>query len=194
MVLCGRKPDADDGAEWKKADTEDGVVWRKAGFERTCEMKDGLWLLAGVFLLACAYSDIRSGMISVKCCLFAAGAGMLIRILCVRGNAVSAPSWERLLRCLLPGLFVMGIAAGSGEQIGKGDAWILLTLGVLVGMRRCVSLFVAGLVISLPFAAVWHLIGRRRKKEMLPAAEHEKRSIPFAPSLLLAHLMLSFLT
>ena len=180
-------------------------------------MRDGLWLLAGVFLLVCAHSDIRSGMISVKCCLFAAGAGMLLRILCAQGmfatdmieqnplvqdmlvreasaqaSAMDIPLWQRVPGDLLPGLFVMGIAAGSGEQIGKGDAWILLTLGVLVGARRCVSLFAAGLVISLPFAVVWRLTGGKRK-EMLPEAEHKERSIPFAPSLLLAHLMLSFL-
>lgn len=152
-------------------------------------------MMAGVFLLYSAYSDLRCGMISVKSCLFAAGAGAVERVIRAGGifvHEISVPGavpemavWMECVRGLLPGLFVMGLAVGSGEQIGKGDAWVMLALGVLVGAGRCVSLFMAALIFSLPFAALWRFLNARRS-EWKQARE---RSFPFVPNLFFAYVL-----
>lgn len=154
-----------------------------------------MWYVAGIFLLYSAYSDLRCGMISVKSCLLAAGAGIAVRMasaqgaVFVQGAASGASIFGECARGLFPGLCVMGLAAVSGEQIGKGDAWIMLALGVLVGVERTVSLFVTGLAVSLPFAAVWYVIGRRRGGSTDEPARGF--SFPFVPNLLIAYVLLS---
>lgn len=137
--------------------------------------------MAGVFLLYSAYGDLRSGMISVKSCLLAAGAGAVVRVIGAGGMAV----WMECVWGLLPGLFVMGLAAGSGEQIGKGDAWVMLALGVLVGAGRCMSLFMTALIFSLPFAAIWRFLnGCRSEWE-----QTRECSFPFVPNLFFAYVL-----
>lgn len=149
--------------------------------------------MAGVFLLYSAYSDLRCGMISVKSCLLAMGAGAAVRVACAQGaafaqGAASGTSvFGECARCLFPGLFVMGLAVVSGEQIGKGDAWVMLALGMLVGAERAVSLFAAGLAVSLPLAAVRYRIDRRRGRDEL-AGEF---SFPFVPNLFIAYVLLT---
>ena len=152
-------------------------------------------MMAGVFLLYSAYSDLRCGMISVKGCLLAAGAGAVVRLIGagrIFAHEISAPGavsemavWMECVRGLLPGLFVMGLAAISGEQIGKGDAWVMLALGVLVGAGRSMSLFMTALIFSLPFAAMWHsLNGKRSEWE-----QARERSFPFVPNLFFAYVL-----
>lgn len=181
-------------------------------------MRDESWLLAGIFLLYSAGSDLRCGMISVKSCFAAAGAGAAVRwyvqlqgsfvqgtMVCeifAKSSLMRGPSaqeavvqrfvskgaiFTECLRDLLPGLFVMGLAIGSGEEIGKGDAWIMLALGLMVGAGRCMSLFVTALIVAVPFALVWRFWGKRRNAW----EEAWERSFPFAPNLFIAHVLLS---
>ena len=158
-------------------------------------MRDGLWMIAGVFLLYSAYSDLRCGMISVKGCLYAMGAGAVVRIISAGGifvHEISEPGavsemavWMECVRGLLPGLFVMGRAAIRGEQIGQGDAWVMLALGELVGAGRCMDLIMTALIFSLPFAAMWHFRnGRRSEWE-----QARERSFPFVPNLFFAYIL-----
>lgn len=164
-------------------------------------MRDGVWLTAGIFLFYCAYCDLRWGMISVKSCLVAAGAGIMLRAAGagIAPGAAGAPETVPVLMewaaGLIPGLFVMGIAVGSREQIGKGDAWILLALGVLVGAGRCMGLFVTALVLSLPFSAVWHIVSHWKKRGgnrlAAPVKEEGQTAFPFAPGLLFAYMLWS---
>lgn len=152
-------------------------------------------MMAGVFLLYSAYSDLRCGMISVKSCVVAAGAGAVIRVIraggifayeiSVQGTVSGMAVWMECVWGLLPGLFVMGLAAGSGEQIGKGDAWVMLALGVLVGAGRCVSLFMTALIFSLPFAAMWRFLNGRRNE----CVQARERSFPFVPNLFFAYVL-----
>ncbi|MCM1537337.1 MAG: hypothetical protein NC254_02950 [bacterium] len=159
-------------------------------------MQNGVWLIAGGFLSYCAYSDLRCGMISVKSCLLAAGAGMAAGMM-----AGGSAAWAACARGLIPGLIVMGLAIGSGEEIGKGDAWIVMALGALVGAGRCISLFLTALLVSFPFGAVWRLsrrylhrrgcLSRGQQEQRWQERHQQERWIPFAPSLLLAYVLLS---
>lgn len=141
-------------------------------------MKTALWMITMVFLLHCAYSDLRCNMISLWACLAAGGAGITLRIL----------SAQSLRACLggmfpdvLPGAFVMGAAIGSGEQIGKGDAWMLTAVGLLNGAAACVRTGIAALVISLFHALL-----------LCTACGKEScKKIAFAPDLLTAYFLLT---
>ncbi len=141
-------------------------------------MKEVLWISAGVFLLDCTYSDLRSGRISLRVCLLFSGAGVVARALaaqsmraCIGGIACS----------VVPGMLLMGLAAGSREQIGRGDAWMLITLGILTGAEACMRMGTIALGAAF-FHAVLHCAVFREKRA---------REIPFAPDLLIAYLLLS---
>lgn len=171
-------------------------------------MKDGLWIVAGIFLGYSAYRDLRCGMISVRSCLLAAGLGIGIKGIrmlggylgcetSIQGTVSETASWMEyvtgLLSGIIPGMIVMGLAIGSGEEIGKGDAWIMLALGVLVGAGRCVSLFVAALIVFFPFTVIWHRLcghgGICGKPES--CGKPPKQRLPFVPSLFLAYVLLT---
>lgn len=136
-------------------------------------------------------------MISVKSCLIAAGAGIAVRVMFPDGTAHlisqgGGTVWTDCVYSLIPGLFVMGIAVVSGEGIGKGDAWMLFALGALLGVKRCIELFVTALAAALPLAALWHLTGRRKSRDGRVARsdiEEERRAVPFAPCLMIAYLL-----
>lgn len=158
------------------------------------------WLLAGMFLLYWTYGDLRCGMISVKSCLLAAGTGMVTRVVFEDGSAAgffaggAEAAWAGCVHGLIPGLFVMGIAVISGEKIGKGDAWMLIALGALVGAEHGMELFVTALAAALPFAALWNLARRRKHRDgqcRRSGMEEERRAIPFAPCLMIAYVLCS---
>lgn len=159
-----------------------------------------LWRLAGAFLFYWTYYDLRCGMISVKSCLIAVGTGIAARVLFLDGAAAniilrgSGADWMDFVYSLIPGLFVMGTAVVSGERIGKGDAWMLFALGALLGVERCMELFVTALAAALPFAALCCLAGRskgRGRRFVNSGMEEEGRAVPFAPCLLIAYVLWS---
>lgn len=159
-----------------------------------------LWLLAGAFLLYWTYHDLRCGMISVKSCLIAAGTGIAARVMFLDGAAAniimrgSGADWTDLVYSLIPGLFVMGMAVVSGERVGKGDAWMLSALGALLGVERCLELFVTALAAAVLFAALCCLAGRCKGRGgpfVSSGIEEEGRVIPFAPCLMIAYVLWS---
>lgn len=139
-------------------------------------------------------------MISVKSCLLAAGTGIVARV--AFGEGVEADffvrglgeAWTDCVHGLIPGLFVMGIAVITGERIGKGDAWMLLALGALVGAEHCVELFVTALAAALPFAALWNFAERCKRRggqHVRCDTGQEGRVIPLAPCLMIAYVLCS---
>lgn len=141
-------------------------------------MKTAFWIITMVFLLHCMYSDLRCNMISLWACLAAGGVGIALRILSAQSLR---DCLAEMLPDVLPGAFVMGVAIGSGEQIGKGDAWMLTAVGLLNGAAVCVRTGIAALVISL-----FHAL-------LLCAANGKEscKNIAFAPDLLIAYFLLT---
>lgn len=162
-------------------------------------MRVELQVVGGVFLMHCAYSDLRCGMISLRACMLAGGVGIAVRLLpalgllsLAEGNTVSALSYgDRIVALLtglfaavLPGFILMGLAVGSGEQVGKGDAWMLIVLGILTGAIPCIRIFILALPISLFHAAMKRLI----------SGKDGTGEIVFAPDLLAAYVILAAVT
>lgn len=141
-------------------------------------MKTAVWIITMMFLLHCTYSDLRCNMISLWACLAAGGVAIALRIWSAQSLRVCL---EGMLPDVLPGILLMGVAIGSGEQIGKGDAWMLTAVGLLNGAAACVRTGTAALVISL-----FHAL-------LLCAANGKAscKNIAFAPDLLTAYFLLT---
>ncbi len=123
-----------------------------------------------LFLVCCAFEDLRSMSVSVLTYLAMAAAEAGWYLLCLfRGGAVD---WRNLLLGAVPGLFLLLLSVLSGSVIGIGDGLFFLLIGTAAGFPLTLLLTVCTFCLS----AVWALIvlvlrqvrGLPRKPEFLP--------------------------
>lgn len=141
------------------------------------EMNTLRYIIAGVFLILCSISDIRTGKIYVYLCYV---TELLAIVLCLMGSR------NQLIYQILgitPGVFLYLVSIASKEQIGKGDAWIFIVIGSLIGMEYLVTMFLLSLVL-VPVIGIPVLL--IQKKSL-------KTKIPFAPFISVAYILMLFL-
>lgn len=120
------------------------MVWNKCG---------ALILLAG-----CLVQDIRYKMISVRWLVFNALAAAL-------GAYFTGVKLGELAAGILPGGLLLCAAMITHEQIGKGDAGLVVILGMYLGMWGCLSVLLLGCVLLsllLGCMVLGHRISPRR--------------------------------
>lgn len=76
---------------------------------------------------------------------------------------------------LLPGMGFFLLSFFSREKVGYGDGWVLLMIGLFLGLYRCFLILLVGLLAESA-AAVVLLIFRKIRRD---------KEIPFCPFLLL---------
>ena len=108
----------------------------------------------------------------------ALGAGGAIMHLLLPGLAFMESIWG-----MLPGFGLLLISAACGEALGRGDCYVLIGCGAVLGFSAVFSLLAAALV----FAAVWSVLLIVRKKA------GRKSELPFMPFLLAAQVCRLFL-
>lgn len=106
------------------------MVWNKCG---------ALILLAG-----CLVQDIRSGAISVR--WLALHALLAVLTVYFAGMRLAEPAAG-----LLPGVLLFCAAMITRERIGKGDAGLVLILGIYLGLWGCLSVLLLGCVLCVLF-------------------------------------------
>lgn len=135
-----------------------------------------LWILEGCYLVICARSDIRSGLISVKWSCFMMLIAVLFRILCYQEALVG------LSGDCVPGLLCMLLSVISHQSFGMGDAWIMLVSGLLLGSVKIMRLMCLSFLLGGIYGCVL-FFGKKKKKE---------DPFPFAPCILGAYVIISF--
>lgn len=82
---------------------------------------------------------------------------------------ISAQSPVLLLVSCIPGVFLLGIALVTHGKIGLGDVWILLVLGIRLGLFLTLGvLWLALMLICLCFSFFWLLKKNDGKQTELP--------------------------
>lgn len=76
---------------------------------------------------------------------------------------------------LIPGAAFFLLSFFSREKVGYGDGWVLLMIGLFLGLYRCFLILLAGLVMESAVAIVL-LAFRKMQRD---------KEIPFSPFLLL---------
>lgn len=80
---------------------------------------------------------------------------------------------------IIPGAVVLFLAFASKEQIGWGDGWVILFMGIFVGAKKvCGAVFAAFVLLTLVIIIL--LLARRVKR---------KSTIPFIPFLLVGQFV-----
>lgn len=116
------------------------------------------WIL--LHLLFLSAEDIREGQLSMSVIAELGIVGI--------GHAV----FYRQAPALIPGLVLLIFSYFSEEQIGYGDGWLVLALGMWMELHALLMMFWTGLILSA-VSAVW--LG--------------KKELPFVPFLTAAYII-----
>lgn len=127
-------------------------------------------LAACAFMGICAVTDIRKREIP----LLVVWTGIAVAILLRAAGWITDSGAADLLMAVLPGIFFWILSFLTKEQVGYGDGWMLLMIGLFGGYEDCFVILMLGLVLESVTALVL-LVFRKvsRNAEM-----------PFAPFLL----------
>lgn len=132
-----------------------------------------MWIDILLFLLltVCAVFDIYKKKIPLAVVL----AGILMAIILnIRGGSGVA-AWYAMALSMIPGAAFWGLSLLTGEKVGYGDGWMLMMIGLFLGLEQCFMILLTGLM--LESAVVLALLAVRKIST--------DKAVPFAPFLLL---------
>ena len=112
------------------------------------------------FLVGLSYGDLRRKEIklSVLAAMFVAAMGYLMFF----------GQWKSSLLGALEGILLLGISKMTKEQLGEGDALVLIMTGILLGAGANLELFFLALLFSAVWAAGALVFCRWNRKCVLP--------------------------
>lgn len=133
-------------------------------------------LLALGFLMVMSYSDVKRKEVNVHIIgLFLA----LALIVTALGYHVYEPNFLSVILGTLLGIIIYGISILTKGEIGEGDAYVIIALGMMLG---CTKVF---FIVSIAFvlAAVSVLILKLSKKISISS------TLPFVPYILASYVV-----
>ena len=98
-------------------------------------------------------------------------AALILQIQGLGGNE----TWRSAVLSVIPGVMFWVLSFVTGEKVGYGDGWMLIMIGLYMGLWKCFLILMAGLISS---SLVVLILLMFRKV----ARDHQ---LPFAPFLLL---------
>lgn len=130
------------------------------------------WILTGIFLAGSLIQDVRCKRISYIWLLANLPVAVFISL-------YESMDFLSLLLGLIPGTLLLFISFLSRERVGRGDALIVLVVGVYLGVSSCFFVLILGLLLSAVFGTIFVLA---RHMSM-------KRDIIFTPFLCAAYIV-----
>lgn len=124
-----------------------------------------------LFLAVCAVFDSLYRQIP----LIVVWLGMLTAVCLQICGVMGETGLPAVAVSLLPGAGFFLLSFISGEKVGYGDGWVLLMIGLFLGVYRCFLILLTGLLAESAVAIVL-LACRKIQRD---------REIPFSPFLLL---------
>ncbi len=124
-----------------------------------------------LFLMVCAVFDGFNRQIP----LAVVWLGMLTAACFRAGGAMGETNLMVAALSLLPGLGFFLLSFLTREKVGYGDGWVLLMIGLFLGVYRCFLILLFGLMTESVVAIVLLTLGKINRD----------REIPFVPFLLL---------
>lgn len=85
---------------------------------------------------------------------------------------------------MLPGIFLTTLAFAMKGKLGSGDGLVLIIIGNMVGMKRCLLIFLAAVLLSFVYSCL--LLGFFRKSR--------EYSFPFVPFYFLGAVLIKLIT
>jgi leader peptidase (prepilin peptidase)/N-methyltransferase len=121
-----------------------------------------LMILIGIMLFVAGIVDIRKLMVSRM---------FILSLLLVCIGAVFTRKNPNIMTALmgtLVGICILGISMLSGEQLGRGDGYVVAAIGLVVGFRGCLVVVCIASVIMSFIAVIMLVMKKGNKKTKLP--------------------------
>lgn len=122
------------------------------------------------FLGICAVCD---GM-EKKIPLAVVWMGIITAIVLHIQGMMENQSWLTVALSVLPGVLFWMLSFVTNEKVGYGDGWLLVMIGIFIGLWKCFLILLVGLIAESLVVLVLLVVGRISRN----------RQIPFAPFLL----------
>ena len=84
-------------------------------------------------------------------------------------------TWQAAALSVMPGVMFWMLSFITGERVGYGDGWMLVMIGLFMGLWKCFLLLMVGLILSSLVALIL----------LAPGKVSGNDQLPFAPFLLL---------
>ena len=99
-------------------------------------------IIAGTVLLYESIIDIKKHSVSMVPVIILGLAGAVINLVLLKRN------WEWIISGLLVGVAVLGAACLNRQQIGYGDGWLFLALGMCYGFYKSIMILWVALILA----------------------------------------------
>lgn len=127
-----------------------------------------------IFLILSALIDLRKKEVNISLCISVALVGLIYEIFISKTDILS------IILGILPGIFLMLTSIVTNEEIGKGDAAILSTIGIFLGLKKTILVLIYALFSTIIIGGILLLIRKKNKKY----------KIPFIPFILFSYIAL----
>lgn len=127
-----------------------------------------------IFLILSTLIDLRKKEVNILLCISVALVGLIYEIFISKTDILS------IILGILPGIFLMLTSIVTNEEIVKGDAAILSTIGIFLGLKKTILVLIYALFSTIIIGGILLLIRKKNKKY----------KIPFVPFILFSYIAL----
>lgn len=127
-----------------------------------------------IFLILSTLIDLRKKEVNISLCISVALVGLIYEIFISKTDILS------IILGILPGIFLMLTSIVTNEEIGKGDAAILSTIGIFLGLKKTILVLIYALFSTIIIGGILLLIRKKNKKY----------KIPFVPFILFSYIVI----
>lgn len=127
-----------------------------------------------IFLILSTWIDLRKKEVNISLCISVALVGLIYEIFISKTDILS------IILGILPGIFLMLTSIVTNEEVGKGDAVILSTIGIFLGLKKTILVLIYALFSTIIIGGILLLIRKKNKKY----------KIPFVPFILFSYIAL----
>lgn len=120
------------------------------------------YIAAIIFILIGTIFDIKKKEIPI---LLIVIFGIVSIALAVR---VENQNWQMVLFSLIPGATMLALSLCTRESIGYGDGFVVLVLGVLLGISKCLSCVFLGFFLSSVYSLLLLVFKKVNGKSRFP--------------------------
>lgn len=131
-----------------------------------------------ILLIICSITDIKTKQISLKICISFLMFGFGWKIM-IEDMSLMDISLVNICFGTVPGIILYAVSILSRGGIGKGDAVLMGVIGMYIGIKNSIILFVSALLLIACFSIVLIIL---KKGNM-------KTKIPFVPFILIAFII-----
>ena len=131
-----------------------------------------MWIeiLLFIFLGICAVYDGVEREIPLVVVWLGIITAIVLHIQGLGGNG----TWQAAALSVIPGAVFWILSFITGEKVGYGDGWLLIMIGLFMGLWQCFAILMIGLI-SSSFVVLILLAARKTSRDY---------QLPFAPFLL----------